>query len=149
MAQTIPVRTAIVAGYGPAGRAVVEVLERQRIAVTIVETNRDTVRIQTKLGKQIIHGDISDPQVLQRAGVDTAEAMILTVPNQQQTVKACSKARQRSSQIYISARTRHTSEAMAATQAGADEAIVDELVAAEAMQQQVLTRMFAGAKTVP
>jgi Kef-type K+ transport system membrane component KefB len=65
---------------GPVGRAVADKLERRGLRITIVELNPRTVEKQQQLGRNIVYGDIANPEVLERAGVRDADAVILTVP---------------------------------------------------------------------
>ena len=134
----------IVAGYGPVGRTVVAELENQGMAVTIIDLNPATIKTQSDLGKKILHGDITDPAVLTAAGIHEADAIILTVPDEQAVIDACAQARQLAPEIFISARTNHVSKAMQASQAGADQVTVQEVVTARAMQEGVIKRFSAG-----
>ena len=130
-------RRVIVAGFGPVGRAVVQMLEAAGIRVTIVEQNSETVKTQSDLGKSTVLGDISDPQVLRQAGVADAAALILTIPDEQASFRACAEARRVKPGIFIAVRTNHVSGAMRAKQQGADHVTVQEVVTAESMRQAV------------
>lgn len=136
----------IVAGYGPVGRTVVEELENQSMAVTIIDLNPATIQTQSNLGKTIVHGDITDPAVLKEAGILDADAIILTVPDEESVIRACAVARELAPDIFISARTNHVSKAMLATQAGADQVTVEEIITARAMQEGVIQHFTAAKK---
>ena len=141
MADSSTVRSVIVAGFGPVGRAVAQGLEQARLSVTIVELNAKTVETQSKLGKHIVQGDIADPEVLERAGIGGADALILTVPDEQASLKACTEARKVSPRIFIAVRSNHLSGAMTMKSAGADHVTIEEIITAESMQQAVLARL--------
>ena len=131
-------RRAIVAGYGPVGRAVSYRLEQAGFEVTIVERNGRTVDQQVELGRAVVLGDVAESRVLSQAGVACADALILTIPNEDDVVRACAAARRLSGTIFISARTNHMSYGMLASQAGADDVTVQEVVTAHAMEGAVL-----------
>lgn len=132
----------IVAGYGPVGRAVAEQLERADADVTIVELNTTTIERQQQLRKVCVFGDVSDEDTLRRAGIERADALILTVPDEDRALRACEVARRLNPHIFIAARTNFLSKGLLATRAGADEVIVEEVVTAEAMKQAVLRRVL-------
>lgn len=133
-----PARNVIVAGYGVVGRVVAELMEDSAVHVTVIELNEVTVERQTKLDRRIIHGDVTDPAVLREAGIEHAEALILAMPDEDQVVRACEVARQLNPRIYIAARTNFVSKGLRARQAGADSVVVEEIVTAEAMKQEVM-----------
>lgn len=143
---------AIVAGFGPVGRAVADVLERRAISLTIIELNPRTVRRQSGLGRRMVYGDASNPEVLESAGLAEADAVILTMPDEEATLQACRVIRGLRPDIFIAARANVLSKALQAMQLGADHVVVEELAAAEAMAAQVLQKIqqrAAGAEAGP
>ncbi len=132
---------AIVVGFGVVGRMVAIELERQGLAVTIVELNLNTIEKQLDLDKNVVYGNALDPDTLTRAGIDRADVLVLAVPNEEDAVKACRTARGLNPDIYIAARTNFVSKGMLCTQAGADCVIVEEIVTAQAMQKAVTERL--------
>lgn len=143
----VPVHGAIVAGYGPVGRAVAEKLERQGVRITIVELNPRTVEKQQGLGRTIIYGDVANPEVLERAGVREADAVILTVPDEEAVLRACRFIRQVKPDIFIAARLNTLSRALQAMQLGADHTVVEEMATAEAMAAEVIVKLRQRAET--
>ncbi len=131
----------IVAGFGPVGRAVVDRLTAAGVACTIIELNPATVDAQTKLGRRIIFGDASNEAVLESAGVERAEAVILTIPDDEATLRACEMIRRLAPTTFIAARANFVSRGMLASGLGADLVTVDELAAAEIMQREVIDRL--------
>ena len=144
-----PVRHIIVAGFGPIGQRITEELDRIGVSYTLVELNPDTVREQQRRGKSIIFGDIGNLQVLETAGIDHADALILTVPDEEAVMRACAVARRRAPNIFIAARTGLLSKSTTATKLGADHVTVDEMATAEAMLQVVVERLRGDEEIVP
>ena len=130
-------RRVIVAGYGPVGRTVVDQLEADGFEVKVVELNLITIERQLGLDRDVIYGDVADPKILAAAGLAAAEALILTIPDEAASLKACQAARRLAPQIYIAVRTNHVSGGLLATQAGADEVIVEEVITAQSMTAAV------------
>ncbi len=139
----------IVAGFGPVGRAVTELLEQAGAHVTIIELNAGTCARQSDLNRRAINGDAGDPATLREAGLARADALILTVPDEAGALRACEAARQINPNVFIAARTNFLSQGLLATRAGADEVIVEEVVTAEAMKQAVLRRVLNGKDDQP
>ncbi len=131
-------RTAIIAGFGPVGRVVADMMAAAGIAITVIETNADTVRTQQQLGRRAMLGDACDPAVLAAAGVATASALVLSMPDEADSVRACAAARKLAPHLYIAVRTNFVSQGLAAKAAGADAVVIEELVTAMAMKDAVM-----------
>ncbi len=136
-----PKRCIIIAGFGVVGRSIADRLEIQNIPFRIIDLNQQTVRTQRKLGRKAYYGDASNPQVLESAGIEEAEGVILTIPDDEATLRACRTIRALSPHVYIAARTTFLSKAMVATQLGADHVTVEEVATAEMMARQVLDQL--------
>jgi CPA2 family monovalent cation:H+ antiporter-2 len=127
----------IIAGFGPGGRFVAEYLKDAEIPFVLVEKNPETVRTQAALGIDAIEGDITDAQVLRRAGVETASVLALAIPDEKAAIRASAAAHAIRPEIYIIAATRHTSTGLQALQAGADEVIVAEQAVAREFHDRI------------
>lgn len=134
-------RHVIVAGYGPVGRLCAKQLESSGVNVTIVELNEETLARQLRLNKDVVYGCATDPEVLRTAGIEKAEALIITVPNEDDALEACKVARQLNPGLFIAARTNFFSKGLLCQAAGADQVIVEEVVTAEAMRRAVVERL--------
>jgi len=135
-------RNVVVAGYGPVGRCVVEELSCADVQVTIIELNLDTIEKQLRLDRhRVVYGDVTDIQTFRNAKIEQADALILTVPDEDVALKACRVARELNPDIFIAVRTNFLSKGMQASSAGADEVIVEEVVTARAMRDAVIRRL--------
>ncbi len=134
-------RDIVVAGYGPVGRAVVEMLHAWNMRVTVVDINSRDIAAEDDKVEHFVCGDISDEAVLREARVDRADALVLTVPDEEAVVQACRLARQMNDHIFIAARANYLSKGMLATQAGADHVTVEEVVTAREMQNAVIRKL--------
>jgi len=128
----------IIAGFGPAGRWVADVLERFTIPYVLIETNPNTVSAQRALGKRVILGDASDPGILEAAGISTASLLVLTIPDEAATIRAIQAAKAANPALVVMARTAYTSSGMSARQAGADVVVNAERAVAREFYESVL-----------
>lgn len=134
---------AIVAGFGPVGREVVTRLEAAGFVCTIIELNPDTVKRQRGLGRRIVYGDAANPEVLHQAGVESCDAVLLTIPDHEPMLRACGLVRSLAPGVFVAVRSGFLSRGMQATVQGADLVIVDEIATASMMAAQVCERLGA------
>lgn len=128
---------AIIAGYGLVGRAVADELKKMNITSTIVEMNPSTVKRQTGLGRPIIFGDIASADILEHAGIHEADALILTIPDEESVLRACKQAREMHPEIPIIARCNFVSQGVLAAGLGASGVVVEEMATAKEMERVV------------
>ncbi|MGQ0629363.1 MAG: NAD-binding protein, partial [Phycisphaerales bacterium] len=134
-------RSAIIAGFGIVGRAVADHLEVHGVPYTVVEINAATIQTQRSLGRRVVFGDIANPEVLESAGVHDADAVFLTIPDDEATLRACQTIRRLAPHTFIVARAAFLSTAFQAAASGADDVAVAEVATAEAMAKKVLARL--------
>jgi CPA2 family monovalent cation:H+ antiporter-2 len=127
------VRYAIIGGFGPVGQRISKTLESNGVSYTVVELNASTVRRIVKDGGKAVYGDVGNAAVLESARIARADALLLTVPDDNAVLRACTVARKMAPDIFISARVSMVFNKSAAESAGANLVVVDELTAAEAM----------------
>lgn len=131
------VKSVVVAGFGPVGRVVADKLAHAGCQITIVEINPETVRKQSSIGRRVIFGDITNEEVLHSAGVTNADAVLLTMPDDEAVLRATRHIRELNSTAFIAARTHYLSGAFLAKEVGANVVTVEELATADMMAKQV------------
>jgi CPA2 family monovalent cation:H+ antiporter-2 len=134
-------KLAIVAGFGPVGRAVVDNLEKRGVVVTVIELNPKTVEKQHRLGRAIVYGDAGNLEVLEQAGLSRSSAIVLTMPDEEAVLRACSVIRKQHPEIFVAARLNVLSKGLQAMGLGADHVVIEEMATAEAMASQVLIKL--------
>ncbi len=132
---------AIIAGFGPVGRALADRFEVLGVPYVVVELNPRTVTRQGKLGRAVVYGDITNPEVLESAGLPRAMAVLLTIPDDETILRACRVVKLMAPEVFIAARTSFLSGSFAAMQLGADVVTVEEVATAAAMERDVLARL--------
>ncbi len=134
-------RGVIIAGFGPVGRALADSFDRRKISFTVIELNPGTVERQARLGRRFVYGDATNAEVLESAGVRRADAVILTFPDDEATLRAVRLIRALAPGAFIAARTNYLSGSLAARSLGADHVTVEELACAQAMEREVIEKL--------
>ena len=70
----------VVVGYGPVGRSLCRIARAHGMLPVVVEANIDTVRRLRGLGRPAVHGDATQAEVLREAGLEQAQALLLSAP---------------------------------------------------------------------
>lgn len=134
-------RHVVIAGFGVVGRAVAERFDTIGVPYTIIEFNPAAVRRQRDLGRSVVYGDVANVEVLESAHVRHADAVILTIPDEDAVLRACSAVRSLAPDAFIAARTNFLSKGMIASRLGADAVTVEEIATAEAMAHEVIVKL--------
>lgn len=140
-AATQPRGRAVVVGFGPVGRCVSDQLRRDDYEVVVIESNLETIERQLLLDRRVVYGSACDAATLKCARIAEADALIITIPDIDAAVRICKEARAMCHSLCIAVRVRHPSGGMLAMQAGANDVIVEEIVTARAMTDQVCDRL--------
>ncbi len=99
-------RAAIIIGFGPAGRALAERVHESGRALVIIDFNPRSRQDARKLGYRFITGDARYGDVLEHAGIKTAEFVLITTPGPSSAVQIVRLARSMAPQVLIYARSR-------------------------------------------
>ena len=134
-------RHVIIAGFGVVGRNLAEHFAARGIPYTIIELNPDTVIRQQRLGRAVVFGDATNPDVLHSAGLETAEAVVLTIPDDEATARACRLIRAERADVFIGVRAGYLGRAITAHEAGADHVTIEEVVTAQDMALKVMNAL--------
>ena len=70
----------VVVGFGPVGRSLCRIARAHSMLPVVVEANIDTVRRLRGLGRPAVHGDATQAEVLREAGLEQAQALLLSAP---------------------------------------------------------------------
>jgi CPA2 family monovalent cation:H+ antiporter-2 len=133
----------IVVGFGPIGRTVAELLERNGIEPAVIELNLQTVREFRARGGQAIYGDATRPETLSEAGIGEAVGLILTAPVEGGADAVVHRARELNATLFVVARSNYLTEAPSLRRAGADVVFSGEGEIALAITEFTLARLGA------
>lgn len=132
----------IVCGFGRNGYKAVEELRKNDIPFVVVDANKDIFerRLDEKKlrGLNIVVGDATQEEVLERAGIKTARAIIAAVPKDAINVFISLTAKELNPKIKVIARaTEETSESKL-KRAGADQVILPDTIGGQYMANMVI-----------
>jgi CPA2 family monovalent cation:H+ antiporter-2 len=121
---------AIIVGFGLPGRFVAEVLDARKISYCVVELNPSNAKSIAATRKPVLCGDARDPELLRRAGIETARVLAITLPDEKIVLEVLHVAKALNPQIRMMARCNYTSTGIKAERAGAMAVIVEEQIVA-------------------
>ena len=127
----------VVVGYGPVGRSCCSILRRSGMQPVVVEMNIDTVRGLLGDGLPVVHGDAMQAEVLREAGLEKAEALLLTSASIA-AGEVTHMARTVNPHVPVLAHTAFVSEARSLRGQGVDAVFSGEREVALAMAEHLL-----------
>lgn len=142
-AGRVPSHRAVVVGYGPVGECVTELLLDNGIDPTVVELNLETVRRLLAFGVRAVYGDAGRPEVLARAGIATADHLILSAAVGAEHEEIIRQARLLNPRVRILARAEHLRALPRLKRQGADDAFSGEGEVALAFTTTILGHLGA------
>lgn len=132
----------LIVGFGIVGQGVALAAKYANIPYRVVELNPLTVRKEKQKKTPILFGDATNPEVLSRAGIHTASALVITVhADPLATRRIVSVAKHLNPSLTILARVAFLSESKVLRSLGADEVVIEEMEAAIALFGKVLTHL--------
>jgi monovalent cation:H+ antiporter-2, CPA2 family len=143
-----PAHRALLIGYGPTGRTVARMLKENGIEPTVVEFNIETVRELRELGIDAVYGDATRAQVLDEAGIATANNLILTSAGMANSEEVIRAARDANPKVRVLARASYLRDLPGLKKAGADTVFTGEGEVALAFVEEMLERLGATAEQI-
>ena len=129
---------AIVLGFGICGRNVARALKLLNIPYVVIELNPNTVKHYRKKGEHIFFGDATNPEILIRYGIKSAELLLTTITDPVAVRKVVKIAKELNPNIFIIARTKFVAEIDELLKLGANEVIPEEYEASIALFEKTL-----------
>ena len=130
----------IVCGFGSSGRLLASVLRKAHVDHVIVELNALTVRQQRDKGWRIGFGDVTRREILEHAGIETAEAIVFAISDRAAVRRGVRLARALNPSVEIIVRAHSVEEIGALRALGADDVIAEEFETAIEIFTRVLRR---------
>ncbi len=147
-APEIPVDEAIVVGYGPVGRRLVEFMREHGVKPTVIELNLDTVRAIREHGGHAVYGDAFHAETLRKAGIEKARSLVLSAAYTAGCEDVIRLAREANPKIKVFARANYLREVARLREAGADAVFTAESEVALSLVEAVLRDHGAGAEGI-
>ena len=127
----------IVCGYGRNGSKAVSELRNSKVKCVVIENDTKITDELKHSVDAIVHADASDEQSLLRAGIENAEALIITLPNDADNVYITLSAREISSTIKIISRASQEKTKKKLLKAGADTVVMPDSLGGKHMAQLI------------
>lgn len=119
----------VIAGFGRAGQIVANVLNAEAIPYVAVDSDADSVKTLREQYPSVYVGDAARVEILKRAGIERAAALLITINNPEHATRTLAVARQHWPDLHIIARSRDSKHATLLIQAGASEVVPEALEA--------------------
>jgi CPA2 family monovalent cation:H+ antiporter-2 len=98
---------AIVVGYGPVGQRVTALLREQGYRTVVIDLNVDTVNGLVGAGQAAVFGEASRREILEHAGIQHAEYLLITLPDVADALKIIATARELNAGVKLLVRARY------------------------------------------
>jgi len=135
--------SALVVGYGPVGQTVCTLLRANRIEPIIIELNVETVHRLKAAGMTAIYGDVGHAETLRHAGIQDAEALVLSTSGIQSVREVIRIARELNPEIRILVHTTYVRESPHLLALGVDHVFSGEGEVALSMTTYLLQHLGA------
>ncbi|MEO5379009.1 MAG: cation:proton antiporter [Magnetococcus sp. DMHC-6] len=129
----------IIVGFGENGRAMALLAFRRGIPFRVLETNPETVRRESSSEFPILFGDASHKVMLRHAGIMSARALVITVPDAVAARNVVDTVRKLRLDLPIIVRASFVSEVEPLITLGANHVIAMQMEASVAICEKVLT----------
>lgn len=128
----------IIVGFGRFGQIIARILAIKRIRFTALESNVEQVDFVRRFGNKVYFGDATRLDVLRAAGLDKAEVLILSIVNQEVSVKVAAAAKKHFPRVKVFARARNREHAYRLMDIGVDYVIRETFLSAVELARHVL-----------
>lgn len=141
------VRRVVLVGFGPTGKLLKGILNKNGVEVVIIEMNIDTVTRIKGQGDKIVYGDARQREVLRHAGIEYAESLILSamIPAAHEIVEVALDINPR---LQVMIHTKYMRDVDTLKQAGATHVFSSESEVALSMAEYFLKEGGADDETI-
>lgn len=128
----------IVCGFGRVGRGTWSALQDRDVPVAVVESDPDRVEAGRSAGALVIHGDATHNDVLELAGVDSAESLIACVADDSDNLVIALSVKALRPELRVICRATEIESERKLRLAGADAVVAPQAVGAERLAQMAI-----------
>ncbi len=132
----------ILCGYNRIGYSIVKTVQKMKKSLLIVDFNPDVIKRLIARKVPCIYGDIGDSEILERIGLNKAEMVISTVPEEQDNLLLIKKTKDVNKRALIFVTANQVDEALTLYDAGADYVILPHLLGGDHVS--ILLEDFTG-----
>ena len=117
---------AAIIGFGVNGQNVASVLHATNISYSVLELDREKVKVMRRKGEPIYYGDCTEKKALLRAGIDHARAVVLGISDTGAIRNSIAMIREINTKAFIIVRARTLDNIAALYKAGADVVVTEK-----------------------
>ncbi len=100
----------VLIGYGRVGQRIAQELKTGPARLVVIEDNPEKLSTAGRDGVQAVAGDAIDPGILEKAGIDTADALIIAIPEGYEAGAIHQRARSLNGALRVIARAHSADE---------------------------------------
>ncbi|MGK7921606.1 MAG: cation:proton antiporter [Trichodesmium sp.] len=138
----------IVCGYGKVGRNLVQQLEKHNISYLVIDQSERVVQLLREKNIPYLYGNICSLHVLERAGVDRAQAMAIAVPDAMSTRLCLKRSLEFAPDLDIVVKANRYKDIELLYQLGAREVVEPNFEASLELSNHLLVGMGISAKVI-
>jgi monovalent cation:H+ antiporter-2, CPA2 family len=128
----------VLCGFGRVGQNIARVLESQGFEYIAIDLDPARIRLARNAGDTVVFGDSADEELLQRVGLDAANAVIITFANPAVSVGIVRAVRRLRADVPVLVRTQDDVGLADLSAAGATEVVPETFEASLMLVSQVL-----------
>ncbi len=117
----------VIVGCGRVGRHIAEALGRLQIPRIVVESDPSRLTKLHELGVPVLYGDAGSSEILEHAGLATARALVITLPDDAAATAVATTARKQAPELRIVSRASTWDGARRLKSAGVNDVVRPEL----------------------
>lgn len=135
----------IICGHGRVGAAAADYFRKRGAPFVVIENSNEQTRKMSDLGYEFLQGDATREQILLKAGIKRASALLAVLNADPENLFTVLTARELNPVLRIIARTEDTSSQSRMLRAGADSIISPFVAAGQSVAESLLSGHFAEA----
>jgi CPA2 family monovalent cation:H+ antiporter-2 len=128
----------IIIGFGRVGRLIADMLDAHGKPYVAIDSDPDEVARLSRAGKPVIYGDARRPELLDALGLDTANAVVLTIDAPQSLESLIGRIRASHPDICVVARARDADHAARLYSLGVTDAVPETVESSLQLAEAVL-----------
>lgn len=132
------VERAIIVGFGRVGVLIADMLGKHDLPYVAVEANIDAVTSARRRGYDVMFGDVSRPEVLEKLDIANAKALIITMDDPVLAARIVKRVRTDFPELTIISRARDADHAAELYRAGVSDAVPETLESSLQLSEAVL-----------
>jgi monovalent cation:H+ antiporter-2, CPA2 family len=142
VAEEIPAQNhVVVCGYGRVGRNIVQLLREHAYPVLVIDQSESRIQQLREANIPYIYGNAASLNVLEKAGVDQARGMAVTLPDPMSTRLCIKRSLELAPELDVVVRANQDKDIELLYQLGAKEVVQPEFEASLELASQLLTEV--------